>query len=146
MARKKYRPGLPCNPESGRSRTKIKNHDYAAIFTGHRSNRGAGFFWVLLSGLGGFHRHRPLCRGLSLQGALGNGRARADAAEAGLSGAGAQSQSDDRDSERGEVATCVTHKKILFHHGLAECHGYGKARKNRKKVTPMDTIEFIIPD
>src|SRR5205823_12846093 len=32
---------VPCNLESGRSETKIRNHDYAAIFIGYRSHRGA---------------------------------------------------------------------------------------------------------
>jgi hypothetical protein len=45
---------LPRDLESGRRKTKIKNHDYPAIFTRYRSNQGAGFFWLLLSDLEGF--------------------------------------------------------------------------------------------
>ncbi len=71
------------------------------------------FFWLLLSRPGGVHRHRPLCRRLPLQGALGNGRPRADAARPRLGGAGAQSQSDDRDSERVEIAVSLTAEGAL---------------------------------
>jgi len=78
---------LPCNFESGRSKAKIENHDYPAIFTRYRSNEGAGFFWLLLTRLGGLHRDRPLCRRLPLQSALGNGRSHADPARARLAGA-----------------------------------------------------------
>ena len=101
---------MPRDLESGRSETKIKN-DYPAIFTHYRSNRGAGFFWFLLSRLGRLHWDRALCRRLPLQSALGNGRSRADPARTRLAGACAKSKSNNRDSERAETATRLTQKE-----------------------------------
>jgi hypothetical protein len=54
------------------------------------------------TGIGSLHRR------LSLQGELGYGRSHATAASARLAGAHAQSQPDNRDSERAETATRVT--------------------------------------
>ena len=80
------------------------------------ATKEADFSELLLSRLGGGSaRHRALNRGLPLQGTFGDGRSRADAARARLSGACARSQSDDRDSERGEIAASLTAEGTLRH-------------------------------
>ncbi len=71
------------------------------------------FFGFYSPDVEGFTGIGALNRGLPLQGTFGDGRSRADAARARLSGACAQSQSDDRDSERGEIAASLTAEGAL---------------------------------
>jgi len=98
---------MSCNLASGRSAAKVTNRDHATVFTDNRSDPRPRFLWFLLPRSQGIHRYWPLRRGLPLQGTLGNGRSPRDAARARFTGAGSESQSDDRDSERSEATTRV---------------------------------------